>query len=306
MLLDTAPDKSSVELRYHLNSQQMTIGKLSRDLVNLQIQMDELSKANSSLLQLLDTPHPSQTDAQQYFQQKAELILNNDYGLVKDLFMALAHEVNQPLAILSTYSSSCLMLLKDARNDKNLWEKLTPILEFITSQAEFAGKIVHNMKSFVNIDELVIEEADINELIKESLMMLNYELSSGNFKTILNLADDLPLLTSNRINIIQVVINLIRNSMQALSSSSETNPEIEVTTYQQGKEVIVHVTDNGPGILPKFQSKIFDIHFTTKRKGSGIGLGICRVLIEMLDGDIQVCHHKDKGACLMFKLPIRL
>lgn len=306
MLLDTAPDKSSVELRYHLKSQQMTIGKLSQDLVTLQIQMDELSKANSSLLQLLDTPHPSQIDAQQYFQQKAELILNNDYGLVKDLFMALAHEVNQPLAILSTYSSSCLMLLKDARNDKNLSEKLIPILEFITSQAEFAGKIVHNMKSFVNIDELVIEEADVNELIKESLMMLNYELMSGNFKIILNLADDLPLLTSNRINIIQVVINLIRNSMQALSSSSETNPEIEVTTYQQGNEVIVHVTDNGPGISPKFQSKIFDIHFTTKREGSGIGLGICRVLIEMLDGEIQVCNHKDKGACLMFKLPIRV
>lgn len=130
------------------------------------------------------------------------------------------------------------------------------------------------------------------------------ELLNENLKIVLNLADNLPLLTSNKVNIIQVILNLIRNSIQALSGSSETNPEIEVTTYQQEDEVVVHITDNGPGISPEFQSKIFDIHFTTKRQGSGMGLGICRVLIEMLDGDIQVCNHNDKGACLMFKLPI--
>ena len=306
MLIDSAKDETSVELKYHLNSQQMTIGKLSQDMVNLQIQMDELSQTNLELIQLIDKPILPQVDCKDYLKHKAELTLNYENGLIKELFMALAHEVNQPLAILSTYSSSCLMILKDPCNEKDLPSKLTPILEFITAQAEFAGKIVHNMKSFANIDELVIEEVDINDLIKESLTLLNYELMDKNLKIILNLADNLPLLTTNRINIIKVVINLIRNCLQAFSSSSETNPEIEVTTYQQGNEVIVHVSDNGPGIPSKFQSKIFDLYFTTKRRGSGIGLGICRVLLEMLDGSIQVCNHKDTGACFMFKLLIRV
>jgi len=136
-------------------------------------------------------------------------------------------------------------------------------------------------------------------------MMLSYELMTVNPRIVLNLADHLPLIITNNINIIQVVMNLIRNSMQSLQTSPEMNPEIEITTYQQDEQVVVHIADNGSGIARKYESKIFDIHFSTKAQGLGMGLGICRVLIEMLDGDIQICNHKDKGACFMFKLPIR-
>ena len=262
----------------------MMMEKLSEDLANLNLQMDALNKSNAGLLRLIDTPHPHQLDNQQYLQQKAELAINNDYGLIKDLFMALAHEISQPLAILSTYSSACLLLLKEPGNCKSLPDKLTPMLEFITVQAEFTGKVVHNMKSFVNIDDLVVEETDINVLIRETLMMLSYELMTVNPR---------------------IILNLIRNSMQSLQISPEMNPEIEITTYQQDEQVVVHIADNGSGIARKYENKIFDIHFSTKAQGLGMGLGICRVLIEMLDGDIQICNHKDKGACFMFQLPIR-
>jgi len=131
--------------------------KLSEDLANLNLQMDELNKINAGLLRLIDTTNPYQHDNQEYLQQKAELTINDDYGLIKDLFMALAHEISQPLAILSTYSSGCLFLLREPGNCKSLPDKLIPMLEFISAQAVFTGKIFHNMKSFVNIDDLVVE-----------------------------------------------------------------------------------------------------------------------------------------------------
>lgn len=307
MPLDNSTKNSSSELKYQLNAQKHNIAGLSQSLTHIFAQINDLHQVNHDLLQLMDTSlSTQQVDATDPMQQPLVLSNKDAHHLIKDLSRALAHEINQPLTILSLYSSTCILLLKGTPNCEALSDKLMPMLECMVSQATLAGNIAHNMQNLIQIDELSIEETDINILIKEILVLLNFELMNINPKIVLNLADNLPLLMTNRVHIIQVIMNLIRNSMQALHSIAETNPELEVTTYQKDGHIIVHITDNGPGIPLALQNKVFNLQFTTKTQGMGIGLDICRDLIEMLDGEIHICNHKDTGACFMFKLPFSI
>lgn len=177
MLLDIAPKNSWRELRYQLNSQQETIDTLSRSMLHIVAQMNELQKVNHGLLQLMDTSLPmGRGDDQTMTPQTRALSSNDAHQLIKDLSRAFTHEINQPLTIVSLYSSTCLLLLKNTPNCGVLSDKLMPMLECIISQATLAGNIAHNMQNLIQIDELSIEETDINTLIKEILVLLSFEL----------------------------------------------------------------------------------------------------------------------------------
>ena len=151
-----------------------------------------------------------------------------------------------------------------------------------------------------------VEETDINMLIKESLTILNYELLDIKLKITLNFTDYLPKIMINKIHIIQVILNLARNSIEALQSISAIDPELIIETRNVNNYIVVHIIDNGPGIHDEFQDTILKTYFTTKPQGTGIGLGVCRSLIEAHGGELSINKHSKKGAWFTFTLPIHL
>ncbi|MDR3501261.1 MAG: ATP-binding protein [Legionella sp.] len=219
-----------------------------------------------------------------------------------EMASALAHEINQPLTVINAYSRSCLFLIKNNLNTQNI-DKLVSSLEKIATQTELAGEIIHTMKNFMRDGSISIEETDINQLIKDTISILRYELLDSKLKISLNLMKMPPKIMTNKVHIMQVILNLTRNSIEAFQNSQENN-QIIIETNQSDNYLVIDVRDNGPGIPEEFKDKILKAYFTTKCKGTGIGLGICRTLIEEHGGELNLKEHKGNGAWFTFTLPI--
>ncbi|PJD91475.1 MAG: hypothetical protein CK424_06580 [Legionella sp.] len=231
--------------------------------------------------------------------QHVELMLASQQSAMKEVALAMAHEINQPLAAIVAYSSASLLKLDDA-NHKNI---LSHLLEQISKQANYAGEIVHGMKDLIHKEGFHVEEIDIDKLIEESLAILNYELLDFNLKVELNLTENLSV-TLNKTHIMQMILNLSRNSIEALKSISEPNPTLSITAHQMEHNVVVDIRDNGPGVPIEFQDKLFRSYFTTKSQGVGIGLGICTTIVQSHGGTLVLQKHDGIGAWFRFTLPL--
>jgi two-component system sensor kinase FixL len=213
-----------------------------------------------------------------------------------ELVSTLAHEINQPLAAIQTFSHSCLlMLLKEKKQSPFAYP-----LEQIAQQTEHAGNIIHGMKNFLRDGALILEAININELIQDAISFLYYE---GNFLSIeLQLMPNPPPLLLDSVKIIQVILNLGRNSIEALQHYQQKKPKILIKTIVEEDHVVVHYQDNGPGIPLKMKDKVFHSNFSTKDRGTGLGLSICRSLIKAHGGNLFVNESTD-GAWFVFTLP---
>lgn len=216
-----------------------------------------------------------------------------------EMASALAHEISQPLMVITAYSQSCLLKVKDHPvND------LQFPLEQMAIQAEHAGKILHKMKKFMREGELHREAADINILVEEAFSFLRYELIEFKLKINLNLGKCLPKVIIDKIQITQVVLNLIRNSIEAMQNNNQNDAELTIYTSIQNENIIVSVQDNGPGIPVLYMDKILKSYFTTKTQGTGLGLSICKTLIDAHKGKLWFHQKEPSGVKFNFSLPI--
>lgn len=234
-----------------------------------------------------------------HHKQRADPTLASRQSAMKEIALVMAHEINQPLAAIVAYSRTSLMKWDDA-GQRN---KLPHLLEQISKQANYAGEIVHGMKDLIHKDGFQVEEIDIDTLIEESLAILSYELLDFNLKVEINLVKNLSLML-NKTHIMQVVLNLSRNSIEALKSAAEPNPRLMISAHQIEHHVVVDIRDNGPGVPVAMQDKLFRSYFTTKLQGFGIGLGICMKIVKAHGGMLTLHQHNGKGAWFRFTLPL--
>lgn len=233
-------------------------------------------------------------------QRQSQIALSCRSSAMKEMVSALAHEINQPLTSIIAYGQSCLHLVNNPSTPASL---LLEPLKKIIQQTELTGEIIHNMEAFMLEGTIELESTDINQLIKETLSILQYELLNFNLNIDLKLMNNLPVILTNKVHLMQVILNLARNSIEALKKASVENPELIIETSRSSTHIIVHMRDNGPGIPSSFHDKVLNAYFTTKRKGTGIGLGICRTLIEQHQGQLSV-QQPEKGAWFTFTLAI--
>lgn len=262
---------------------------------------NEYSKRNELIIQIINITEYKIQAIRQHKQQ-ADLALSSRTRVMGEMASALAHEINQPLTAINTYSHSCLFLINNAQNYEEICKTLIEPLEKIASQAEHAGEIIHSMKKFMKEGKLNFEKTDINLLVNETLSILYYELNSK-LLIKLNLKNLLPMVMVNKIHIMQVILNLVRNSIEALQTITHESPEVVIETNETVNHIIISVRDNGPGIPEKYKNKILNTYFTTKPQGTGIGLGICRTLIQEHGGWLHVSQLEEGGACFSFTLP---
>jgi two-component system, LuxR family, sensor kinase FixL len=215
---------------------------------------------------------------------------------------AIAHELNQPLAAISAYSEVALHELDaDVINKAILNRSLVGCVE----QSQRAGKSLHELLKFMQTSEAAIEQVDLNEMIQESLN-ITQNSSYGGFKATLYLEHDLPKVLINPTQLQKVIVNLLRNGIEAVHGTGVPIADIQVTvrTLKDSNMAQVTIQDNGPGLSEEVTKRIFEPFFTTKPQGIGMGLSISRALVEASGGQLWFDPNSKTGAIFHFTLPL--
>ncbi|WP_454780429.1 ATP-binding protein [Legionella sp. WA2022007384] len=235
--------------------------------------------------------------------EQAKLVDSIRLNTMEGMASALAHEMNQPLTAIFLYSQTCLLQIKKLVEENQLDPNLLSLMNKIITQAKHAGEIMKRLKSFIYQDVYLLELTDLNSLIKDTIIFLDYELTNSKLKINLELDQDLPQINMDKIQIMQIIINLTRNSIEAMQEIPNHTPELTIQTKNEEEHVEVHFRDNGKGVIPEHIGKIFNSYFTTKKQGTGLGLNICKNLIEAHEGKLSIRNHNGTGAWFVFTLP---
>lgn len=214
---------------------------------------------------------------------------------------AIAHEINQPLTAISAYSEVALRAMKDGGNYPS---NLKRALEGCVHQAQRAGDSLHELLSFLNKSELVMEPFDLNRTAKEALNIAKDD-GYGGFYPELQLEKEMPNVIGNKTQVQKVIVNLIRNAVEAMRGAGIEESKIVITVQTHKSINMAHllVKDTGPGLDAETQKHIFEPFFTTKPTGIGMGLSISRALIEANGGELWFEPNATKGATFHFTLP---
>lgn len=217
-----------------------------------------------------------------------------------EMASTLAHELNQPLAAIANYSQGCVRLLKDI--DGIAAERLKDALEETASQSLRAGGIIRNLREFVVRGESEKSSQDIRKLIEEAGALALVGSREQGVRTVFEFASDVRDVLVDRVQIQQVLINLMRNAMEAMR---DTEPrELIVRTLRDSDGlVVVEVVDTGLGIPEDIAARLFQPFVTSKANGMGIGLSISRRIIEAHGGTISATRNDGGGTTFRFLLP---
>lgn len=220
---------------------------------------------------------------------------------------AIAHELNQPLTAIYSYSDVALQLVQNGNRNP---QKLSHILENCALQALRAGEVIRQLLQLLHKGETPSEPVDINNLVHESLDFLKADGYPKVFKIELNLATDLPRVLSNHLHFQKVLLNLMRNGLESMQESGISTGSLTITTRRFTTDpamVEVIVSDCGQGVRDKADlKKMFQHFYTTKPTGLGMGLAISRTLIETHGGKMWVEQNTAAGLSIHFTLPIAL
>jgi signal transduction histidine kinase len=214
---------------------------------------------------------------------------------------AIAHEVGQPLAAVSANVAASVRWLD--RPQPNV-EKATDSLRAIGESTQRSFDIIENVRAVLGKGPDGSVEFSLNELIRETAAMLGGELAGAKVSLELSLDDDVPPIKANRVQIEQVLINLLTNAVESLVSTRGRRRRIGVrTALAEPGRIRLEVSDNGVGLTPENVSNVFDAFHTTKSKGTGIGLSLCRTIVEEHGGRIWASRGDKHGATFHMLLP---
>ena len=211
------------------------------------------------------------------------------------LAAGVAHEVNTPLAVISTYAQ---MLAKQVAEDS----QKSAILEKIAKQTFRASEIVNSLLNFSRTSSTSFGQVSLNRVIQETLSLLDHQLTKAGVHIQTGLETNLPTVHGNAGKLQQVFLNLFLNARDAMTGGGT----LEVRTWSEGSRVRVEVADTGPGISPEHIHRIYDPFFTTKaaRKGTGLGLSVTYGIIQEHGGSIEVSNRRSGGAQFRLELPV--
>ena len=239
-----------------------------------------------------------QARADEHLRQLAHL---SRVGAMGEMASLIAHEINQPLASILTYTQACLRLI---RGQGDAAPELLEAMRSAASEAQRAGEIIRHLRNFVRKGQPHATEADVNALVAEAVELARIEARREGVQLVFDPARGLALARVDRVQIEQVVLNLVRNSVDALRSQPAGAREIHVRTAQQPmRRIEVSVRDSGPGVEARLAGRVFEPFYSTKPDGMGLGLAICRSIVENHGGRLWLDPGAGPGATFRFQLP---
>jgi len=239
--------------------------------------------------------------AQQSITARHESVSQTSRNLsMSELAASIAHELNQPMTALVTHAYACL---EWARTEPPNLEKVSATSEKIVQESTKASAVVKRIRSLFSKDDLVREEHDLNLLIEDAAWLLRDEAIREGVRIDLQLEQGLKKVEIDPVQVQQVVINLAKNAIEAMASWNGERAVTISTEKCKGNEILVRVRDTGPGIDEKLARYIFEPFYSTKKNGTGIGLAICRSIVEAHSGRIWVENGANGGASFEFTIP---
>jgi signal transduction histidine kinase len=218
-----------------------------------------------------------------------------------EMVASIAHEVNQPLAAVVTNGNAALRWLHAAV--PNLGEARTAI-QRIVKEGNRASDVIGRIRALLKKKPPQMSALSINELIREVLTLARHEIQRREVSLRTELAEDLPVITGDPVQLQQVVLNLVLNAIEAASAKSEGPREVLLTSrHPEENGIVVAIHDSGLGIDPKDIDQLFKPFFTTKATGMGMGLSISRSMIESHGGRLWAEPRSGPGATFEFSLP---
>lgn len=233
---------------------------------------------------------------------QAEVAHLSRLSTVGQMASGFAHELNQPLCAITTFTDGCVRMIKSGAADSN---ELCEAMEQVAAEAHRAGKIIRHLRNFVEKRKLDRSPADITRIIQEATTLIEAEARQNDVAIRLELPAKAPAVLADVIQIEQVILNLARNSFEAMQAAEAGKRELTIRVSIPGSGAVeVSVSDTGKGLGGDEVERIFEPFFTTKPDGLGIGLSISRLIIEMHDGRLWADADAHRGATFRFTLPI--
>jgi len=235
-------------------------------------------------------------------QAQADLARVSRVNTMGELTASLAHEVNQPIAAASTNANTCLRRL--AGDTPNIEEARAAAMR-IVKDVKRAGEIISRIRQIFKKGTSQRELVDVNEIVREMIVLLHGETTRYNILVGTDLAPDLPQVMADRVQLQQVLMNLMLNGIDAMKDVDGTRELVIKSQQAQNEKVVVTVTDSGVGLPPRQAEQIFNAFFTTKPHGTGMGLRISRSIIETHGGRLWAADNSPRGASFHFTLPTK-
>ncbi|CAM8634954.1 PAS domain [Burkholderiales bacterium] len=241
-----------------------------------------------------------QAQREQYdrLQQTARLVT------MGEMASSLAHELNQPLTAIANYTSGAVSRLRlaQSKNEQIPNEDLIDLLGKTARQAERAGQVIRRIRSFVKRNDPIRKPTEARLILAESIGLAEIDARERGIDIVQEIDNNLPLLNVDPILIEQVLLNLVKNGLESMKDSPHRSLVVQVGMGDQ--QVIFSVLDRGHGVEEEMQEKLFDSFYTTKPDGMGMGLNICRSIIESHQGRLWFENNPEGGCTFRFTLPV--
>jgi PAS domain S-box-containing protein len=234
-------------------------------------------------------------------QQQEKLQFTSRLITLGELASSLAHEINQPLTAISNYNMGSVARLKSGKVSS---EELLPVLEKVHVQAQRAGEVIRRIREFVKQQEPKRASCPIGKIIEDAISFSQLEAKHQSARIEMNLPDALTPVIADPILIEQVLMNLIKNGLEAMCDLKPEEKIIEIQVSCTAQFALIEVRDHGVGVPEKIRERLFESFFTTKSDGMGMGLNICRTIIEYHEGQLWVEPAQDQGSVFKFTLPL--
>lgn len=218
-----------------------------------------------------------------------------------EMASSIAHEINQPLTAIVSYADASRKLIEKEQYDT---DTLSHALKQISGQGQRAGEIIRRLREFVKKKAPARNSSDINEIIQTAVAFTTHDLDRYGITLDMKLEHGTMDARVDRLQIEQVVLNLIRNSLDAIHEAGCQNGHIDVASRLENGVISILVSDNGPGIKPSEYGNVFDAFYTTKETGTGLGLSISHSILQAHGGSLTFRANKDAGVTFIMTIPV--
>lgn len=237
----------------------------------------------------------------QMLARQAELAHVQRLNVGWEMASALAHELNQPLTAAMNYTQAAQRLIAAPAPDI---ERATRAMDKSVDQIERVGRIIHGLRDFMRKGELALAATDIADIVDDAARLVSAEVNAGGVTMEANGLEGLPTVLADKTQLVQVVVNLMRNSIQALTTAGTAAPMIVVSGGVTASGLEIMIVDNGPGLDPHVAARLFEPFVTTKESGMGLGLSISKSIVEAHGGKLTAESPSRGGTILRIVLPL--
>jgi PAS domain S-box-containing protein len=294
-LMDGEIDRYRIEKRYYHKDGRMVWANLTVSLVR-----DGLGQPRFAIGMAEDITEGKRAE-EKLHEMQAELAHIGRLTALGELTASIAHEVNQPLAAIVGNADICLSWLNNSGADLGM---VREALADIVDDGNRAGQVIARVRSLLKKDEAQKELLDINAVIREAVAMVTSEAGRRYVSLQLELCPSIPLVLGDRVQLQQVLLNLIMNGFESMAACGDGPRELFIRSEEYDSTfLVVEVRDTGPGICRADLERVFAAFYTTKSNGIGIGLSICRSIIGAHGGKLWAAPSPEGGAMLRFTLP---